>query len=404
MTSTALAPTRTVSWPNSQTMRLAVLSTMPGDPWPWGGSEALWHATASAALRAGHTVGLSLYAPVAQSAPARALQANGAQIFARRRRLTRWSRALTQMPWLDRRWAALRRFRPDVLLINQGSTFDLAVLPEYAQLMRELQLGRYRYMVISHGGMDGSIPDEASAQRARQLFAGAAATCFVSQRNIAIAERQLATPLAHASVVQNPLAVDLAAPPPAWPPTHELRLASVARLDPGVKGFDLLLEILAGAAWSDRAWRLTLYGDGPPRDYLARLAAHYGIAQRLHLPGFAHDIRTVWAENHLMLLPSRTEALPTSLLEALLCGRPVVATDVGGVSEWVSEPLTGFLAEGATVRSFGAALERAWAAREQWAAIGARGRAEVERRLDRQPDQTVLTKLTALAQTGVVPA
>ena len=53
--------------------------------------------------------------------------------------------------------------------------------------------------------------------------------------------------------------------------------------------------------------------------------------------------------------------MPLALVEAMLCGRTAVVTDVGGNAEWIEDGETGFVAEAATAKSFGAALkERGW--------------------------------------------
>ena len=59
------------------------------------------------------------------------------------------------------------------------------------------------------------------------------------------------------------------------------------------------------------------------------------------------------------------------MVEAMLCGRPVVATDVAGHSEIVEDRITGFLADAPTVASMAKALERLWARRADAMEIGA---------------------------------
>jgi glycosyltransferase involved in cell wall biosynthesis len=59
--------------------------------------------------------------------------------------------------------------------------------------------------------------------------------------------------------------------------------------------------------------------------------------------GHVEDIRTLWAESHIAVLPSRREGLPKSLLEAAACGRPLVATDVPGCREVARPGHTGLL-------------------------------------------------------------
>ena len=61
-----------------------------------------------------------------------------------------------------------------------------------------------------------------------------------------------------------------------------------------------------------------------------------------------------------------------ALVEAMLCGRPAIVTDVGGNSEVLQDEVTGFIASAPTERHVDEALERAWQQREQWREIGLR--------------------------------
>ena len=110
-----------------------------------------------------------------------------------------------------------------------------------------------------------------------------------------------------------------------------------------------------------RDWRLRLYGDGKDRKYLEELARHYAIAERVEFCGHIKDIRSIWEWNQLLVLPSRGEGTRLALIEAMLCGRAAVVTDVGGNSEWIEEGRTGFGAEAPTANSFGGgARKRVW--------------------------------------------
>src|SRR5207245_589821 len=91
--------------------------------------------------------------------------------------------------------------------------------------------------------------------------------------------------------------------------------------------------------------------------------------------------------------PSYAEGTPLALVEAMLCARPAVVTDVGGNAEWVEEGATGFLAAAPTARSIGDALERAWGARERWPALGHAARTAALARHDPAPGRTVLALL-----------
>jgi glycosyltransferase involved in cell wall biosynthesis len=63
----------------------------------------------------------------------------------------------------------------------------------------------------------------------------------------------------------------------------------------------------------------------------------------LTLLGHVGDVRTVWAQSHVAVLPSRREGLPMSLLEAAACGRAMIATDVPGCREIVRPGVDGLL-------------------------------------------------------------
>ena len=65
----------------------------------------------------------------------------------------------------------------------------------------------------------------------------------------------------------------------------------------------------------------------------------------------------------MLVMPSRFEGLPLAIVEAMLCARPVVATDVAGHAEVVEDGVTGFLADAPTVGAIAAALERCWVRR-----------------------------------------
>jgi glycosyltransferase involved in cell wall biosynthesis len=88
---------------------------------------------------------------------------------------------------------------------------------------------------------------------------------------------------------------------------------------------------------------VVLVGDGPARPQLERLAAELGVGDRLVITGWRDDARSYLETLDLFVLPSHFEGFPLSAVEAMLAGRPVVATDVGGVAELVVHGATGLL-------------------------------------------------------------
>lgn len=96
-----------------------------------------------------------------------------------------------------------------------------------------------------------------------------------------------------------------------------------------LKGIDLLVAALARL---DRPATLVMAGDGPDADRLRELIAQLGLADRVTLAG-VQPARAMFAKGRCVVVPSRAESLPYIILEAAAAGRPVIATDVGGISE-----------------------------------------------------------------------
>ncbi len=159
------------------------------------------------------------------------------------------------------------------------------------------------------------------------------------------------------------------------------------------KGQDLLLEALSATRWRARSWHLTFVGRGVARGYLEDLAEHYELTNQVTFAGFQDRMTDVWAENELLVLPSREESMPVAVLEAMHCARPCLVTDVGDNAEYVQDGVTGFLAPGDRLDALSDALERAWCNRERWRDIGLDAYAAFARKQDPCPGRTALAFL-----------
>ena len=116
----------------------------------------------------------------------------------------------------------------------------------------------------------------------------------------------------------------------------------------------LLIRSLAAAQPKQPGARLLVVGEGALRGDAERLAAELGVADRVHWMGFqAHEaLPELLNAVDLLLLPSRFEGMPITVLEALACGLPVVASAVGEVPSIVRHGQSGWLVHDREPASF----------------------------------------------------
>jgi len=119
-------------------------------------------------------------------------------------------------------------------------------------------------------------------------------------------------------------------------------IATAGRLSPE-KGHEYLIAAMPRVIAERRDAVLVLFGDGPLRDRLTRLAERVGCANSIHFLGYVPGFSSFLKDIDLFVLPSLMEGLPNALLEALAAAKPVVATTVGGVPEIVANGKTGLL-------------------------------------------------------------
>ncbi|MCB1802935.1 MAG: TIGR03088 family PEP-CTERM/XrtA system glycosyltransferase [Gammaproteobacteria bacterium] len=89
--------------------------------------------------------------------------------------------------------------------------------------------------------------------------------------------------------------------------------------------------------------RLVLIGDGPLREPAMSLLDEAGLASQAWLPGSRNDVPQIMQALDVFVLPSLAEGISNTILEAMACGLPVIATDVGGNGELVIDSTTGAL-------------------------------------------------------------
>ncbi|MBI3408466.1 MAG: glycosyltransferase [Planctomycetes bacterium] len=128
----------------------------------------------------------------------------------------------------------------------------------------------------------------------------------------------------------------------AWDlPQHSVVLGAVGRLEQE-KRFDLLLEAAARVRIPEPV-HVVLVGEGSCRGELLENARKLGLENRLHLLGHRDDVKDLHQGFDVYVQTSDTEGIPNAVLEAMALETPVVATDVGGTKEIISDGVHGWL-------------------------------------------------------------
>jgi len=120
----------------------------------------------------------------------------------------------------------------------------------------------------------------------------------------------------------------------------ELVVAMVSRLRPE-KGHDVALAAVAELLTSIPELRMLVVGDGPMRAAVQQMASALG--DRVLAVGYRADVMAVLAATDVLLHPSREDALPTTIIDAMAASTPVVATRVGGIPELIADGVSGVL-------------------------------------------------------------
>jgi glycosyltransferase involved in cell wall biosynthesis len=285
-------------------------------------------------------------------------------------------------PWRLRRIAqAMRGF--DLVLTYNWGAMDAAMA--HRLYARSLGLAP----LVHHE--DGFNQDEAERLKpARNLYrrialASAAALVVPSRRLEGIALDTWHQPRMRVRRIANgiPLAAygaraAAAAVPGLVKPPGVLWLGTLA----GLRAVKNLPRLVRSFAAMPPEWRLVILGEGPERAAILAEAARLGLAERVHLPGFASDPAAVLGAFDLFALSSDSEQFPISVVEAMAARLAVVSPKVGDVEAMVAAENRRWLSVPGDDAGLAAMLVAAAADPARRAAIGQANRARAESEYD----------------------
>ena len=188
-----------------------------------------------------------------------------------------------------------------------------------------------------------------------------------------------------------------------WQQGQILRLGSLGRLDPP-KAYDLLidaLELLKKRGFNAPVpFEILIAGHGGERDNLLRKAELAGVANQIHLIGYADKPQEFLAGLHIYLQASRSEGFAIAVHEAMQAGLPVIATSVGQIPFTVETGRSGWLVPPLDVTALADALADALSHPEKLAAMGQAAKARVYPRYSaetfRHAGESILNRLSAM--------
>lgn len=368
--------------------KIAFIST--NDVAPWGGSEDLWFESAKAFREEGYEVTVNVKKWPKDPDAVCLLEKLGCKIT---RRGKRYQKHLL-LDKLKGKFKSLYYKKPasvysviyEWLIRNQPDCVIISLemnTSGYTYIKACINAG-IPYITIVQSAAENFWPGEKASLNLIEAYSQAKACFFVSCGNIRLTEKQLGYTLSNVSIVRNTYKVSYHAPF-TWPVIETYNIACVGRLEAFAKGQDLLLEVLNSEKWRSRNVRLNFYGKGVNEQGLKRLCKLWNLNNLVNFEGFVDNIEEVWQHNHALVLPSRFEGLPIAIVEAMLCGRVCIVTDVAGNAELIEDDVTGFVTRFPTAKALDEAMERAWQNRHLWKEMGERAYIHVRKLIPERP-------------------
>lgn len=161
----------------------------------------------------------------------------------------------------------------------------------------------------------------------------------------------------------------------------DLVVGTISRLSEERKGIGTFVEMAALAARRLPEARFLIAGDGRMRAHYERMAQDLGLGGRLRFLGWRDDVPRILAGLDLFVMPSHQEGGPSSVIEAMATGLPVVATAVGMVPEIIEDGASGFVVNPGDSATMAARVEVLLRQRELRRAFGERARVKARNEL-----------------------
>lgn len=286
-----------------------------------------------------------------------------------------WSFRMVPLIW-DLK-AVLRRLRPDLVHLHGARPIFIgAVAAKLAgcRVIVSTLHGSYRLMALDHDGQERvlvyiaaklahyigfALSDRilvdclALESEVRSVYRGFCRSFeIVKQKKVRLAYNSVDVAEIDASLSNRDLRSELGLKPDA------VVFGTVSRLDEPKKGLGILLRAFAPLTRvAGSVVHLMIAGDGWAQELLQRQVETLHIAEHVSFLGFYPNLADVYRALDVFILPSLSEGFPTVILEAMAFSLPVIATDVGGCREAVTDGRTGCLVSAGDIEQLRLAME-----------------------------------------------
>ena len=166
-----------------------------------------------------------------------------------------------------------------------------------------------------------------------------------------------------------------------WSASGKPSIVGVGSLLP-LKRWDRILRVVRQVRSQGIDCSLTIAGEGPERASLERMAQDLGIQEHAVFIGATSDVPELLRQSRLLVHASETEGCPNAVMEAMACGRAVLATDSGDVPLLVDDGKTGFVVSRGNDKALADRLVELVTNPDLCMAMGRNGRKKAEREFD----------------------
>lgn len=347
--------------------QILFLSTMSGSD--WGGSEELWYQAALWTARNNYKTAVCCFEGKGKNEQLKELKQAGCRIYllpgTNGKRNHSWLRKIK----LFRDVAGVPFEKYDKVIVSQGGWEDVVHGP-FKKLYKRLKT----YILIYHNYNPAAVLPPKKILLLQRWSAKAEKNMGDTPKIFKTLKETSSLTISNTEKLYNPLTFETPQLPTAYPELKDGNyiLSVFAALDAGRKAQDVLIRAMAHENWHNRNWELHLYGEGRDKELLQTLISELGMQSRIFLRGNAAIYKEAIRQSHLVLQITHQDAMPLTVMDSLAMARPLIASNIGAMPDWVKENINGWIVDEVNPVSVSKKLDQAWSQRNEWPAMGMR--------------------------------